>query len=136
MNHKKIANANHEEVACMTSRSTSRHGLSDGMVREKRARNRAAKRLEAKAHFADQLDHDDKCTECGEPFPSHGNMCADCVTYMKYCVEPDYDILDAFDDLAPEQDFELPDDYEECGDCGYDHAYEQDEAFHAHSASH
>jgi len=27
----------------------------------------------------------------------------------------------------------LPSDYEPCGDCGYDHAYEQDEAVKTHS---
>lgn len=101
--------------------------------REKRARNRAAKRIEAKAHFADQTEYGDNCVECGDPFPPPGGVCLECQMYAKYCVEPDYSVLDSFDDLAPEQDYDLPDDYEECGDCGYDHAYEYPEAFSAHS---
>lgn len=32
----------------------------------------------------------------------------------------------------PEQD-DLPEDYEPCGDCGFDHGYEQDEAVRAHN---
>lgn len=34
----------------------------------------------------------------------------------------------------PEEDT-LPSDYEACGDCGYDHAYEQEEAVQAHRLS-
>jgi hypothetical protein len=51
--HRKIANAGYEEVACMTSRSTSRHGLSKGLAREKRIRNRIAKRAEARIAWKD-----------------------------------------------------------------------------------
>jgi len=29
-------------------------------------------------------------------------------------------------------DNELPEDYEPCDECGYDHAYEEDEAYLAH----
>jgi hypothetical protein len=86
--YKKIANAKHEEVACMTSRHTSRHGLSEGLAREKKLRNRAAKREEARLDLQERAD-----------------------------------------------ELPLPDDYESCGACGYDHSYEQDEAFRAHSAT-
>lgn len=54
--YKKIANANYEEVACMTSRGTSRHGLSDGMAREKRIRNRAAKKEEARRDIEERAE--------------------------------------------------------------------------------
>lgn len=42
--HKKIANAGHEEAAEMTTRHYGRHGLPRGLRREKKVRNRAAKR--------------------------------------------------------------------------------------------
>jgi hypothetical protein len=35
---------------------------------------------------------------------------------------------------ACDHDDELPDDYEQCGTCGYDHGYEQAEAQAAHRA--
>jgi hypothetical protein len=68
--YKKIANANHEEVAGMTSRSTSRHGLSDGMAREKRIRNRAAKREEARLDLQERADE--------LPLPADYEACGDC----------------------------------------------------------
>lgn len=54
MLHKKIANAKYEEGANRTTRSVSRHGLKPGMRREKRIRNRVAKREEERIVFADQ----------------------------------------------------------------------------------
>lgn len=51
----KIANDNHEEYASHTTRTTSKHGPSDRMRREKKIRNRAAKREEARIHFFDQV---------------------------------------------------------------------------------
>jgi hypothetical protein len=51
---KKIANDNHEEVAAYTTRSFSRHGLSRGLAREKRLRNRRAKRIDARWHHSSQ----------------------------------------------------------------------------------
>lgn len=59
MNYKKIANAGFEEVSCATTRSTSRHGLGRRLRRGKRAYNRAAKRIEASVHIADQLTLED-----------------------------------------------------------------------------
>lgn len=50
----KFANENHEEGACMTSRHTSKHGLKKGRIKEKRYRNRAAKREEAELAFNDE----------------------------------------------------------------------------------
>ncbi|MGO8992052.1 MAG: hypothetical protein ACLQVI_01900 [Polyangiaceae bacterium] len=52
--YRKIANANHEEIACATTRSTSRHGVSPSRLRTKRAYNRAAKRLDARWHQSSQ----------------------------------------------------------------------------------
>lgn len=34
--------------------------------------------------------------------------------------------------LEEEMDKDLPSDYEECGECGYDHSYEQEEAAEWH----
>jgi len=51
---KKIANENHEEVTRMTTRSSSKHGLSKVLSRGKRIRNRAAKRKEEKIAFEDE----------------------------------------------------------------------------------
>lgn len=54
MNYKKIANSNYDEIGSNTTRSTSRHGLSPCLRREKRRRNRVAKREEERIHFEDQ----------------------------------------------------------------------------------
>jgi hypothetical protein len=51
---KKIANRDFEEVAGATTRTTNRSGLSKQMRREKRIRNRTARRREAAIHWADQ----------------------------------------------------------------------------------
>jgi hypothetical protein len=50
---KKIANANHEGEASVTSRHVSKHGLGAG-ARIKRVRNRAAKKADARWHVASQ----------------------------------------------------------------------------------
>jgi hypothetical protein len=52
--HKHIANAGHEEVTRYTTRTFSRHGVSAGLKREARLRNRAAKRIDARWHVASQ----------------------------------------------------------------------------------
>lgn len=49
----KLANENHDEIARMTSRGTSKHGVKKGVLREKRIRNRAAKREAEKIAFED-----------------------------------------------------------------------------------
>lgn len=54
MNYKKIANAKHEDIGAYTTRSTTRHGMSRVLRREKRRRNRTAKRVETRIHFSDQ----------------------------------------------------------------------------------
>jgi hypothetical protein len=54
--YKKIANRKFEPVASMTTRSASRHGLGRGLAKEKRYRNRQAKREEARIDFASQLE--------------------------------------------------------------------------------
>lgn len=121
MNYKKIANEGHEEVSRATTRSVSRHGLSDGMAREKRIRNRAAKRREAKMHIADQLDTVDAARLVDEV--EYGD---------RPMIEYDYPSFhDVNDDITASFD-DIGDDYEECGECGYDHAYEQDEAYYSH----
>lgn len=54
--YKKIANKSHDEVACATTRSTSRHGTSSVLRRAKRKANRRAARLETRMHIADFYD--------------------------------------------------------------------------------
>lgn len=49
----KLANENHDEIASMTSRGTSKHGVSKGVLREKRIRNRRAKREEEEIAYED-----------------------------------------------------------------------------------
>ena len=51
---KKIANRGHEEAASLTTRHTSRHGLSKGRAEAKRILNRIAKRCESRIDFASQ----------------------------------------------------------------------------------
>lgn len=51
--HKHISNVNYEE-AVMTSRQTSRHGLSRGQVRAKKYYNRIGKRADARFAFSTQ----------------------------------------------------------------------------------
>lgn len=50
-----IANANHETGAALTSRKTSKHGLKKGCRRDKRLRNRAAKREDHRLAFKESL---------------------------------------------------------------------------------
>lgn len=52
--HKKIANACWEEEACWTTRSFSKHGLGRKFSRIKRARNRVAKKIDARWHLGSQ----------------------------------------------------------------------------------
>jgi hypothetical protein len=107
MNHKKVANENHEETARLTTRSVSRHGLSEGVAREKRIRNRAAKRHVERLAIEEQVELlDDNIVEFGAP------------------PRP-----------LVEVDIPLPDDYEACGDCGYDHVYEPVESTIAHGGA-
>lgn len=49
----KYANEGHEDITVATTRSVSRHGLSKGQRREKKVRNRAAKRFEARMALAE-----------------------------------------------------------------------------------
>lgn len=51
--YKKIANANHENIANDSTRTVSKHGLGR-RARLKRIANRRAKRIEARAILADQ----------------------------------------------------------------------------------
>lgn len=52
--HKHIANEGYEDVARLTTRTANRHGVSPGLKREARLRNRAAKRADARWHVASQ----------------------------------------------------------------------------------
>lgn len=54
MNYKKIANSNYDEIGSLATPRASRHGLSSWQRREKRRRNRVAKREEERIHFEDQ----------------------------------------------------------------------------------
>jgi len=54
MNANKIANKFHAEIASLTSRGTSKHGLKKGLIRDRRALNRRAKRCDSALHFASQ----------------------------------------------------------------------------------
>lgn len=54
--YRRIANEGHEEEAVASTRSHSRHGLSNVARKAKRSRNRAATRSEARMALAEQLD--------------------------------------------------------------------------------
>ena len=54
MNHKKIANRNWEEGGTLTTRTTSRHGLSKKQRLMKRYFRRLGKRVESEVAFKDQ----------------------------------------------------------------------------------
>ena len=60
--------------------------------------------------------------------------CDDCVTERDKRMGKVYDDLEEYLKTLQESQKKLPADYESCGECGYDHEYEQVEAYAYHSA--